>query len=232
MSLKIITYNVKRKTVSFSDDDDFEFFEGENNAAKLVLDFTDAEVTSWSKHVHFIAGDGTAVNHDFAASTGVDTVEYLLPSTLMVEGTLQIQPEARDGAGAIRFFRTLTLRVSATLPGSGSEGIITPPAFTFQIDDLSDVYALAPNDQDILKFSAANQRWEAQPLGDATIATYVHEQMVALATWTITHNLGRYPSVTIVDSANDVVIGDITYLSDDQIRLKFNAAFSGKAYLN
>ena len=50
--------------------------------------------------------------------------------------------------------------------------------------------------------------------------------------WDITHNLDKYPSVTIVDSAGSVVMGDITYTSKSTLTVTFSAAFSGKAYLN
>lgn len=50
--------------------------------------------------------------------------------------------------------------------------------------------------------------------------------------WEITHNLDKYPSVTVVDSAGSVVIGDITYTSKSALTVTFSAAFSGKAYLN
>ena len=50
--------------------------------------------------------------------------------------------------------------------------------------------------------------------------------------WDITHDLDKYPSVTIVDSAGSVVIGDITYTSKSTLTVTFSAAFSGKAYLN
>ena len=61
---------------------------------------------------------------------------------------------------------------------------------------------------------------------------YVHTQEAAAAEWTVTHNLGRYPSVTVVDSAESVVIGDVEYDSANCVILRFSAAFSGKAYLN
>ena len=51
-------------------------------------------------------------------------------------------------------------------------------------------------------------------------------------TWVITHNLGKNPSVTVVDSANTVVIGNIEYLSDNELVITFAGAFSGSAYLN
>lgn len=59
-----------------------------------------------------------------------------------------------------------------------------------------------------------------------------YEQTVSSAIWEIEHNLGRYPSVTVVDSAGTVVYGDITYINENTIKLTFSGEFSGKAYLN
>jgi len=67
--------------------------------------------------------------------------------------------------------------------------------------------------------------------------TYVHKQQSAASVWTITHNLNKYPSVTIVDSGFTVVYGEIEYLSKNQLQVTFKegnqlSAFSGEAYLN
>lgn len=51
-------------------------------------------------------------------------------------------------------------------------------------------------------------------------------------TWVITHNLFKYVQATVVDTANQVNIGDITYDSLNQITIRFSAPFSGYAYLN
>ena len=64
------------------------------------------------------------------------------------------------------------------------------------------------------------------------IATYIFEQGAASNTWTITHNLDKYPSVTVVDSAGTKVDCVITYINSNECELKFNAAFKGTAYLN
>lgn len=61
---------------------------------------------------------------------------------------------------------------------------------------------------------------------------YVYTQSTAVDTWEIEHSLNKMPSVTVVDSANNVVCGDIQYLNPNKIRIKFSGAFSGKAYLN
>src|SRR5664280_210411 len=61
---------------------------------------------------------------------------------------------------------------------------------------------------------------------------FIHTQILPLSTWTITHHLGAYPSVTVVDSGGNTVIGQVTYLSTNALKIVFNASFSGKAYLS
>jgi len=70
----------------------------------------------------------------------------------------------------------------------------------------------------------------SSPILGAT--TFVHAQGGASTTWTVTHNLGRFPSATIVTDSNVVVIGDITYNSINQLTISLATADSGKAYLN
>lgn len=62
--------------------------------------------------------------------------------------------------------------------------------------------------------------------------TYIHNQAVSSSTWVITHNMGFFPSVSVVDSGGNMVIGDVTYISEDQISIYFSASFGGKAYLS
>lgn len=61
---------------------------------------------------------------------------------------------------------------------------------------------------------------------------YVHTQGTASATWSIVHNLGKYASVTVVDSNNMVVHGEVEYINTNEVEITFRAAFSGEAYLN
>lgn len=70
-------------------------------------------------------------------------------------------------------------------------------------------------------------------LQSLTIQTnYVHDQQVASASWVIVHNMGKKPAVSIVDTADDEVIGQVTYNSNNQLTLTFSSPVSGKAYLN
>ena len=62
--------------------------------------------------------------------------------------------------------------------------------------------------------------------------TYTHIQASALATWDIVHNLGKMPSITIINSANELSFGNIEYIDNNRLRINFSAAISGKAILN
>jgi len=62
--------------------------------------------------------------------------------------------------------------------------------------------------------------------------TFIFSQLTPLVVWTITHNLGQYPSVTVVDLNNHVVVGDIVYTNSNTLTITFDTAFAGYAYLN
>jgi hypothetical protein len=61
---------------------------------------------------------------------------------------------------------------------------------------------------------------------------FIHNQTIPSASWTITHNLGKFPSVTVVDEDDNVYYGEIIYNNNNSITINFTGAFSGKAYLN
>lgn len=62
--------------------------------------------------------------------------------------------------------------------------------------------------------------------------SYLHNQLQSSKEWIINHNLEKYPSVTVVDSAGTIVVGEVNYLNENQVIITFSGAFSGKAYLN
>ena len=72
--------------------------------------------------------------------------------------------------------------------------------------------------------------------GNQTIintATYIYEQAVASETWTINHNLNKFPSVIIVDSTGNVFYPAVEYNNNpNQCIVTMNGATTGKAYLN
>lgn len=79
--------------------------------------------------------------------------------------------------------------------------------------------------------SATNVQVAIDVLSGTKATYYEHDQQVASNEWTITHNLGKMPSVTVIDSADTIVIGDTEFLTNNQLKISFTGAFTGKAYL-
>lgn len=63
-------------------------------------------------------------------------------------------------------------------------------------------------------------------------STYIHEQGVASSEWVINHNLNKFPSVTVVDSADNEIIVSVRYVDANTCVIDLTSPFKGKAYLN
>lgn len=61
---------------------------------------------------------------------------------------------------------------------------------------------------------------------------YRHVQGSPASVWNVTHNLNKYPSITVVDSSGSAMIGDTQHTSLNTVTITFSAAFSGEAYFN
>ena len=61
---------------------------------------------------------------------------------------------------------------------------------------------------------------------------YTHEQAVPSDTWVIEHNMGIKPHVLIMNSAGERVYGWEEHPTVDKCILRWDAAFSGTAYLS
>ena len=68
--------------------------------------------------------------------------------------------------------------------------------------------------------------------GSSATSYYEYVQSVPSDEWHIEHNLGRNPSVTVIDSAGTNVIGDYEYVDYNNVILHFRGSFSGTAFLN
>lgn len=69
-------------------------------------------------------------------------------------------------------------------------------------------------------------------LPDTTVLSFVYEQGTPSALWTIQHNLGRFPAVTVERSDGAVVIGNVDYIDENTVTVAFSAPITGKAFLN
>lgn len=118
------------------------------------------------------------------------------------------------------------------------------------VADLTALYALSTKADQLLE--NVTKVWVASALANYTLIddtnignssgwqideassteTYVHNQGSPSATWSITHGMGKKPSVVVIDSGGDICTGTIVYDTDNALTLTFSAGFSGTAYLN
>lgn len=78
----------------------------------------------------------------------------------------------------------------------------------------------------------SNGKIPLSQIPDATFNTYTYYQITPSDNWVIKHNLNRYPSVAIVDSSGNVVVGEVKYIDNNTINISLVGAFAGTAYLN
>lgn len=71
----------------------------------------------------------------------------------------------------------------------------------------------------------------AEPCCDCEECT-CFEQAKPNSCWKIVHNLNKYPSVTVVTEEGEEIQCEVKYISINEVHLKFNGRFRGKAYLN
>lgn len=73
-----------------------------------------------------------------------------------------------------------------------------------------------------------------QPVGEVaggvTNLSYTHNQTTPAATWTVVHNLGYHPNVTVVDTADSTIVPGKDHQDINTLVLHFAGATAGKAY--
>ena len=69
-------------------------------------------------------------------------------------------------------------------------------------------------------------------LSSQGVPTFVFDQGVPAKSWNIQHNLGKFPSVSVINNNNVVINGEVTYIDNNNVQINFSAGFTGKAYLN
>lgn len=71
-------------------------------------------------------------------------------------------------------------------------------------------------------------------IGSGSDKTYIHEQGSASTTWNVSHSLGKFPSVTVVDVNNVQGYGVVTHTNENNLTVTFPAGSpaAGKAYCN
>ena len=70
---------------------------------------------------------------------------------------------------------------------------------------------------------------KADAAGDLS---FTFTQAAASATWNVVHNLGKNPSVSIVDTNDQEVFAQVDYINTNSLTITFSSAQAGKAYMN
>lgn len=85
----------------------------------------------------------------------------------------------------------------------------------------------SPEDGQVIEYDADQDLWVPKHI------RYTHVQSAATTTWAVHHSLGSRPGgVTVVDSADNVVFGDVLYVDDNNLTITFSASFGGKVYIS
>ena len=99
----------------------------------------------------------------------------------------------------------------------------------YELYEIHDVKITSPQNNQVLSYDSATSLW----VNEAMLPeTYTYTQGSPASTWNIAHTLNKFPSVSVVDSANNDVIGDVHYTDQSNLTITFSSPFSGKAYLN
>jgi hypothetical protein len=61
---------------------------------------------------------------------------------------------------------------------------------------------------------------------------FTFEQQTPSASWSITHNLGYRPAVTVQDYGKIILEGELNHITANNLTIKFSEAISGYAYLS
>jgi hypothetical protein len=144
-------------------------------------------------------------NKDLSGELTVQFFEYLVNSDIMI-----------GQMGAVSIFGHYKVATYAVDPADNQYYILTLNYIGGNGALVEDYY------YDIFNFTLAS----------ASDKTFVHDQAVPSAIWTITHNLGKFPSVSVVDTQKTIYWGNVEYINSNQLKVTFSAAFAGQAFLN
>ena len=173
------------------------------------------------------AADGMWATAPLKPVTGLDADLALQPSGCVWSVTVEIKRGATWHTVA-----TYTVAPSGDRNYSGL-GELT----TIAGDDTIDINALLPPpltappsdafEQAVLEVLANNPG-----SGGGGGAAYLHTQSPAASTWTVNHNLGVLtPDVTLADAAGLEFMGDIDYVTINQLLIINAAPIAGTAYI-
>ena len=208
---------------------------GTGNAGLITKNYTLDGISSWMNASGSVAIAGqNNYSFDVPGATG-GTISGVAPNTPFANITaLTFSKTSAAGTDVINYLSTLVGRsvLLARLDNLNNFGVYTLQSLVVDAGD-ADLYNAS-----FTPITANGNITADKYYGFAVYPElsadkhFTFTQSTAATTWNITHNLGKFPSVSVVDSGNSIVYGNIDYTSENALTITFSAAFSGKAYMN
>ena len=208
---------------------------GTDNAGLITKNYTLDGISNWMNASGSVAIAGQN-NYSFnvtGATSG--TISGVTPNTPFANITaLTFSKTSAAGTDVINYLSTLVGRsvLLARLDNLNNFGVYTLQSLVVDAGD-ADLYNAS-----FTPITANGNITADKYYGFAVYPElsadkhFTFTQSTATNTWNITHNLGKFPSVSVVDSGNTIVYGDIDYIDNNSLTITFSAAFGGKAYMN
>ena len=220
-----------------------------SNADGTTKNFTIEDITSYLKNIG-VSGKYTAMFHDhtYGGSGAQQTGTFIIPG---------------NTSQTVAFSTITTLRISKFPFGSTDSALQRINRLEKEHIIIANVDDI--NQFGVYQVTAISQEGStnfynltlAAPFGQTTLSNgnledelkysfevyssnkrYTHNQSLDSTTWTINHNLGKFPSVSIKFSSSDQVYSNVgafagvVYTDENNLTINLAAAESGYAYLN
>lgn len=78
----------------------------------------------------------------------------------------------------------------------------------------------------------ANFTYTTSGGGGGNDKNFVYQQITNASSWVVNHNLDKRCAVQIVDNDFQEIIGNITWLNNNTVKVEFNSAITGYVYCN
>jgi hypothetical protein len=174
----------------------------------------------------FLPEEKTADYYSIDGNTLIEEIQgkWFYDVRALPNGSTSPSDESVVAQGEIYFKNNVT--------GSGGQEITyTDPIKLHEFINLNDTPTTYTNHAEkYLKVNSTESGIEFQDI--VQDKSFKFDQGIPNTVWTVNHNLNKFPSVSVVDSAKNIVTGHIQYIDLDKLLITFNASFSGTAFLN
>ena len=161
-----------------------------------------------------------------------ETIQLLPTDMLIGTSTIRVAGKKKN------ITKNFTLDLLRTFILSGQTGVQWG-TITGDINNQSDLQNALSAKQNVITLTTTGSSGPSTLVNGAlnipdysASATFIYTQAVPSVTWTIQHNLNRFPSVSVVNINNVLMYGQVTYIDSNNLIIEFSAGFSGKAYMN